>query len=266
MKLFSSPPKLQTAYEHPKDSERQLFFLFDTVHLLKCIRNNWLNQEDQIIIFPDPQVDNEDTINQIASFNALKEMHAAEKSSILKYGYNLNLKTLYPSSMERQNVKLALNVFDRRTVSALRLYGPQKSLSNWSSTALFIEHICTWWDVVNVKTPWKGVRLRNDFQKPVTHSNCKQIEFLSTFLCWLEQWEKFPKEARLTDQTHSALAHTTEGQIKMARHLLSNKKFSYVLLGKMQTDNLEDRFGKYRQMSGGNYHVSVRQIFESEKN
>lgn len=33
----------------------------------------------------------------------------------------------------------------------------------------------------------------------------------------------------------------------------------------MQTDNLEDRFGKNRQMPGGNYHVTVRQIFVSEK-
>lgn len=62
MKLFSSPPKLQTAYEHPKDSERQLFILFDTVNLLKYIRNDWLNQEGQIIISPDHQVDNENTI------------------------------------------------------------------------------------------------------------------------------------------------------------------------------------------------------------
>ncbi|KAH7970425.1 hypothetical protein HPB49_006728 [Dermacentor silvarum] len=38
----------------------------------------------------------------------------------------------------------------------------------------------------------------------------------------------------------------------------------YVLLGKFQTDSLEDRFGQYRQLSGANYHVSIRQIYESE--
>lgn len=38
-----------------------------------------------------------------------------------------------------------------------------------------------------------------------------------------------------------------------------------MLLGKFQTDKLEGRFGKYRLLSGSNFHVSVTQILESEK-
>lgn len=37
------------------------------------------------------------------------------------------------------------------------------------------------------------------------------------------------------------------------------------LLGKFQTDYLEFRFSRYRQMSEANYIVSVTQIMESEK-
>ena len=37
------------------------------------------------------------------------------------------------------------------------------------------------------------------------------------------------------------------------------------MLGKFQTDQLENRFGIYRRMSGCNYNVSVTQILESEK-
>jgi hypothetical protein len=37
------------------------------------------------------------------------------------------------------------------------------------------------------------------------------------------------------------------------------------LTGKFQTDSLERRFGQYRQLSGGNYNVSVQQVLESEK-
>ncbi|KAH7964970.1 hypothetical protein HPB49_002715 [Dermacentor silvarum] len=37
-----------------------------------------------------------------------------------------------------------------------------------------------------------------------------------------------------------------------------------VLLGKLETDSLEDRFGRYHQFYGGNYHESIRQIYESE--
>ncbi|KAL1466123.1 hypothetical protein MTO96_042929 [Rhipicephalus appendiculatus] len=35
--------------------------------------------------------------------------------------------------------------------------------------------------------------------------------------------------------------------------------------GKFQTDCLEERFGKYRQLSGAQYHVSIRQVYESER-
>lgn len=37
----------------------------------------------------------------------------------------------------------------------------------------------------------------------------------------------------------------------------------YFLLGKFQNDELEGRFGSYRQMSGANYYVSYLQLMES---
>ena len=38
-----------------------------------------------------------------------------------------------------------------------------------------------------------------------------------------------------------------------------------MLLGQMQSDPLEHRFGSYRRMAGSNYFISVRQIIEAEK-
>ena len=37
------------------------------------------------------------------------------------------------------------------------------------------------------------------------------------------------------------------------------------MLGKFQRDSLEARFGQYRQLAGGKYDVSLRQVFECEK-
>lgn len=41
--------------------------------------------------------------------------------------------------------------------------------------------------------------------------------------------------------------------------------FKYVLLGKFQKDALQDRFRRYRQLAGAQYHISVRQLYECEK-
>ena len=43
MSYFHSPPKSSTVYRHPAHDSRPLFFMFDSVYLLKCIRNNWIN-------------------------------------------------------------------------------------------------------------------------------------------------------------------------------------------------------------------------------
>jgi hypothetical protein len=73
---------------------RELFFIIDSVHILKNIRNNWINKEPQHMICP-PFKD-EDCESKIASFETLKELYRIEKDSLLKYGYSLSLKALYP--------------------------------------------------------------------------------------------------------------------------------------------------------------------------
>ncbi|KAF2890187.1 hypothetical protein ILUMI_15986, partial [Ignelater luminosus] len=85
-----------------------------------------------------------------------------------------------------------------------------------------------------------------------------------TFLSWLSKWELLEDGITLTKETHFALKHTAEALIHMSNFLLEKENFNYFLCGKIQTDNLEERFGKYRLLAGSQYHVSVRQIFESE--
>jgi hypothetical protein len=64
-------------------------------------------------------------------------------------------------------------------------------------------------------------------------------------------------------QTQLYLTHSLKTIIALCRYLIDDLQFQYILLFKFQTDALEDRFGKYRQMSGGNYHISVMQVLES---
>ena len=41
--------------------------------------------------------------------------------------------------------------------------------------------------------------------------------------------------------------------------------FKYVLLGYIQSDTIEIRFGHIRQLSGANYFISMRQLYESDR-
>ncbi|KAH9379155.1 hypothetical protein HPB48_002665 [Haemaphysalis longicornis] len=111
--------------------------------------------------------------------------------------------------------------------------------------------------IVNVQTPCKGKRLRDELQIPVSALDNPQVDFLYNLLDWLDEWKNRTAQydcGKLTKETPAALHRTT--------HELLN--VLYVLFGKIQTDSLEDRFGKYTQLAGSQYHVSIRQICEGE--
>lgn len=90
---------------------------------------------------------------------------------------------------------------------------------------------------------------------------------------WLKIWNNLSvqgkssssRNGKLTNQTQLSLTHTCNALVKLCRYLLIDLKFEYALLAKFQTDKLERRFGRYRLMSGDNYHISVVQVLESER-
>lgn len=201
-----------------------------------------------------------------ASFKTLRDLHLKEQDQLIKAAPTLSLKALNPSSMEKQNVKLALKVFNSSTVAALETYGERYALHHAAGTAEFLKIVETWWRIVDVKSPSKGRRIRDVLQSPVAQKLCPQVEFLHTIVQWLDLWESLKFDnGILTRETHTAFRLTTEALIKLISYCLDDLGFDYVLLGKFQTDCLEARFGKYRQLSGSQYHVSIRQVFESER-
>lgn len=268
---FHSSNDLKIVYPHPSDPTRPLFFLIDTVHLLKCIRNNWLNQKNPEKCFYFPPFGHQVTEIQkdfkTASFKTLGELHKIELNSIVKYCYNMSFKALNPSNIERQNVKLVLKIFNEFVCQGLLELGRKYELQHFQDTSDFIKIILNWWYIVNVKSPYKGIRLNNVYQSPLTNSeNDEKIKFLNSFLDWLDTWEKMGcSTGSLSRETHSALKHSTYAILELADYCITELNFKYILPGKIQTDSLESRFGMYRQLAGSQYHISVRQLFESEK-
>ena len=116
MLFFAQPPALQTRNPHPVDATRPLFFLFDSVHILKCIRNNGLNFKNAGKCFIYPQFSFMDICSTVtqpglikASFDALRRIQNLESDELVKFSYRLSLKALSPSNLERQKVSLVLH-------------------------------------------------------------------------------------------------------------------------------------------------------------
>lgn len=117
--------------------------------------------------------------------------------------------------------------------------------------------------------------MRDPFRDPITSENSLAYKFLNLFVQWIRTWssfEAFEKQkkigkycGKLSLETQFSLTHTVTSLLELIKYLLNKCILKYVLLGKFQNDDIESRFGRYRQMSGGNYHITVTQVLESER-
>lgn len=260
---------LQNSTPNPYDPDETLYLLFDTVHIFKSVRNNWLNQKGpfyQKFIYPNP---NKHSEQFSAKIQDLKTIYEQEKCLTIKQAPALSEKVLYPNAFERQNVKFAVRLFDEKNITTLKTFKSESC----HQTAVFLEYINQWWQIVNVKTPTKGRNKRNDFANPIKCSSVadENLIFLKDFLLWLQEWEKMNSNCarahngKLTADTFLSLKQTTSALINICDHLFNNVRIEYILLGKFQTDDLEGRFGMYRQLCGANYNVSVQQVLDAER-
>ncbi|KAL1475599.1 hypothetical protein MTO96_037174 [Rhipicephalus appendiculatus] len=201
-----------------------------------------------------------------ASFNHLRDLHKEQSSLLLKSGYGLTSKALNPSNLERQDVKLVLQVFNPHVAEALTARTGEVDFQHAAATADFIKIILRWWSIVSVKTPSKGFHHRNVYEEPMSNqTGDPKASFLSAFITWLDVWEFYRHDTGvLTQETLSALRLSAQSLLALVKYCISELHFKYILLGKVQTDLLESRFGQYRQMAGGQYHISVRQLCETE--
>jgi hypothetical protein len=124
----------------------------------------------------------------------------------------------------------------------------------------------TWLNVLNVRTTSAGIRKRNDFKKPIASSSSPSRSFLQKFRTWLQTWkEKAKKGKGLSKEAFFCALQTTKSYSDLAKYLLEEKHFSFVLFGKVGSNPIERCFGCYRQLAGANYYLSVRQFLEAEK-
>ena len=71
-------------------------------------------------------------------------MFNQESDKLVKYGYGLNVKALWPTNLEKQNVKLVCNIFNEFIVNGLLALGPIHNLEHYNGTATFLNIILNW--------------------------------------------------------------------------------------------------------------------------
>ena len=130
-------------------SLKKTYCFYDTVHLIKNIRNNLLNNKR--FLFPSFKFDNFfDKINVTGSEILWKLIHEVHKKdeefgTNLRKAQNLLRRFCNPGSC-KQNVPVALAIFHETTYAAIRSYFPDRI-----DAAKFLNLTDTWWIILNSK-------------------------------------------------------------------------------------------------------------------
>lgn len=126
--------------------------------------------------------------------------------------------------------------------------------------------------MMNIKHPKKDFNMRLYKAVLFTSVDYNILEYLDFFfkVDWIVENFKTKNQVLLfvliKPLSFPRTKHSTNMMIQLIKYILSKLNAKYVLTRKFQTDNLEGGFGQYRQMAGSNYHISVQQILEAEKN
>lgn len=180
-----------------------------------------------------------------------------EQDSKLEAGFKkarkINHSVLHPGN-NKQDVSRALAIFDETTSAGIRSYFPSRC-----DAADFLNRMHKVFLICNAKEETHG----SDALGDAVRSGDNKIEFLQAVANWIEQWSNI-SQFSLSVPTSKAIVISLRAQASLLDDLLS-EGYRYVLTVRFQSDALERRFSRYRQMNGGNFLVSLREVQSSEK-
>ena len=235
--------------------DEHAFLLFDFVHVMKCVRNNWLTEENGELVFEF------DGNKHIAKWVDLKNLYELESGNLLKLS-KLNDISISPKPIERQKVSTCLRVFCDETIAALKNH-PSIKKNDVIGTIKFISIFVKFWKICNVKGVGADIRYKDEDRAVIRSHTDKSLLFLLDVADMVERMKKSgPKRVKqLSKDTSKSISHVCRGLVNMARYLLDCGN-DYVILGWFTTDPLEKAFSKLRQGSGGTYFITAQSVIE----
>ena len=112
-------------------------------------------------------------------------------------------------------------------------------------TPAFLDLFYSWWLIINSKQQFHP----NSIGKAIVPAD--GVTFLRALA-----------DRRLTNQTFDALILTCRSIADLFDDLFSDG-YEFIMTGRIRTDPLERRFSQYRQISGGRFLISLKEVLKS---
>jgi hypothetical protein len=227
---------------HPTDPDNFLYFLPDVPHVLKNIRNCFV-QENHFFLSQEI-VNKFELKSNVVSVKPVKGLFIFQADDQLKISPKLTSKVLDPSShFNKMNVSNATKFFDRRNSAAMRLLVEEENrdVSNLT-VAWFIEVIALWFEYCSNRSRVMALSMENPdkFNAAISHLN-DVIDIFSSLKIGKAGSNKFPWKP-----IQRGVVLATTSLIEIANDCINNYDFNFVLTGRVSQDCLENLFSIIR--------------------
>lgn len=220
------------------------YALFDVPHLLKCVRNNFIDNDfklqDKYIKFSD--------IKKIYDL----DIHSSTGRSLPK----LTESHLNPNSFEKMNVKLATQLFSHSVAAAIKtaVVTGEITSSTAMDTANFVEVMNNLFDALNSTC----LRSKKPCNKVFCEKNSKVLEAINVGYDIMKNLRKISRQGKETrPDSFDGFLITINAVTELAADQ-RKEGFHYLFTGRLSQDPLENQFSVYRQKGGYNRNPTVR--------
>ncbi len=223
----------QPGFQHPTREEEKIFFLYDMPHLVKSLRNNFL---DYGFVLPSGE-----TVTAAPMFRLLEELEAGH----YKTSYKLSRKHLLVKGADRQRVHLATELFSESVGIDLEQQFPEDPEA--LALAKVVKMVDNWFDCVNSREKYdpKGKKLRNAYSVNLDiRSRC------------LEEFYAFVKDLRVVKHKkrmkwQNGMLQTTKSLMELYTKLQSSHSLEFLMSSRLNQDCLESMFSTIRYTGAG---------------
>lgn len=209
-------------FPNPDIEDAKIFLFFDSLHIFKNLRNNWIsgefaqNKVEPILTFPAF----EENTKLKADFNDIRQiflhdLHTfQDDNEVIHNAYGLTSKALWITSFDRQKEGLVRQIFNERICA--ELFRLEKS-----GTGNYVEIVCRWEHLMNSKSPISGKTSRIADMEPYKSAQDPKLEELRKFISWIDRWKssEFQGTKKLSNDTFDAFRHTTSAMIEFVEYI-----------------------------------------------
>lgn len=231
-----------TSFLNPACGDRDIFVFADAPHLIKLIRNNFLDSGIRL-----------DGKNgcKTATNGCVREIIQRSVKD-LKTTFKLSDRHVHVYGTQRMNVRLAAQLLSETTAKTLQFFGKQGLLKskNWQTTSDFIMLSDSWFDLFNSKVLANTKSSRDAYGCHLTNQN----KILNTMITTASTMRVGNKDHLY--QFQKGLIISSKSLSKLYQMLKEKYNVSYLLTYRLNQDCLEHFFSCLRQMSGSWDHPS----------